>query len=59
MNHATLTRIALLPTDSRVAAIDDLVELLVGAGITEAEVDQLERDVHQVNAILAQWARPN
>lgn len=59
MDNATLTRIAVLPADERLAAIDALVDLLVGRGISEAELDRLERQVNQVNATLAQWSRPH
>ena len=59
MTPATLAQIALLPSDARLAAIDDLVELLLERGISEAELEQLERDVGRVNASIAQWARPN
>jgi hypothetical protein len=59
MDNATLTRIAILPPDERATVIDDLVEQLVRGGITEAELDGLERQVHQVNASLAQWLRPH
>ncbi|HSV04005.1 MAG TPA: hypothetical protein VLI41_12450 [Phenylobacterium sp.] len=57
MDNATLTRIAILPPEARAAAIEDLVELLVDRGLTEAELDRLERQVHQVNATLAQRSR--
>lgn len=59
MDNATLTRIAILPPDARAAAIEDLVELLVRRGITEAELDRLERQVNQVNAELALWCKPH
>lgn len=57
MDNTTLMRIAILPRDERMIAIDDLVEVLVRGGLTEADVDHLERQVHQVNATLANWRR--
>ena len=59
MDNATLMRIAILPDADRLAAIDELVDVLVGRGISEAELDRLERQVCQVNAAVAAWGRPN
>lgn len=59
MDNATLMRIAILPADDRLTAIDDLVDVLVRRGMSEAELDQLERQVCQVNAAVAAWGRPH
>ena len=59
MEDATLTRIAILPPRAREAAIEDLVDLLVRDGISEDELHRLERQVHQVNAAIAQRRRLN
>ncbi|WP_297693060.1 hypothetical protein [Phenylobacterium sp.] len=59
MEDATLTRIAILPPRERAAAIEDLVDLLVRDGISEDELHRLERQVHQVNAAIAQRRRLN
>lgn len=59
MDATTLLRIATLPSEERLAAIDDLVEVLTSGEFTEADVDELERQVRQVNATLANWRRPH
>lgn len=59
MDDATLMRIAILPLADRLAAIDDLVDALVRRGLTEADVDRLERQVHRVNAAVDAWGRPH
>lgn len=59
MDDTTLMRIAILPPDERMIAIEDLIEVLVRGELTQGGVDQLERQVHQVNATLASWRRPH
>lgn len=59
MDNATLMSIAMLPPHERAVAIEHVVELLVRRGLSEAELDQLERQVHQVNATVAQWRTPH
>jgi hypothetical protein len=59
MDNVTLTRLALLPTEALADAVEDLVKLLMHRGMTEAEVEHLEQQVHQVNTSLDQWRRPH
>lgn len=59
MDNATLMRIAILPPDERAVAIEAVVDLLVRGGVSEEELDRLERQVHQVNETLAQWRTPH
>jgi hypothetical protein len=59
MDNATLMHIAILPPDERAVAIEAVVDLLVRGGLSEEDLDRLERQVHQVNDTLAQLRAPH
>jgi len=59
MPTINLQEIAALPEDERADAIDDIVESMLAEGVTEDDLDGLQRVVEQLNEVIAQRLRPN
>lgn len=55
----SLDAILALPEEDKADAISEMASVLIAEGTTEAEIEEVERLIEQLNALIGQRMRPN